>query len=186
MTKITEQLRLKNKTYLMPFQKGIIMTNTAVQLLFRDLQTRFQFSYLLTYPLNQDVLEHFFSVIRAKGGLHDHPDAIEFKYRLRDYLLGKKRSNPKPWKQTNLCDCQSGRGYRYHLTLNRGNKPTFVTANLAEVIDITVSTPRLASWVKQWRVSDEPSLSDHRYVRFNIEVPQISIIRYHRYELNPF
>ncbi|KAK9695949.1 Endonuclease-reverse transcriptase [Popillia japonica] len=58
------------------------------------------------------------------------------------------------------------------VTLNRGNKPTFVTANRAEVVDITVSTPRLASWVKQWRVSDEPSLTDHRYVTFNIEVPQ--------------
>ncbi|KAK9717534.1 Endonuclease-reverse transcriptase [Popillia japonica] len=49
-------------------------------------------------------------------------------------------------------------------TLNRGNKPTFETASRAEVIDITVSTPRLAMWVKQWHVSGEPSLSDHRYV----------------------
>lgn len=24
-----------------------------------------------------------------KGGLHDHPDSVEFKYRLRDYILGK-------------------------------------------------------------------------------------------------
>ncbi|KAK9731375.1 Endonuclease-reverse transcriptase [Popillia japonica] len=59
-------------------------------------------------------------------------------------------------------------------TLNRGNKPTFETASRAEVIDITVSTPRLAMWVKQWHVSDEPSLSDHRYVRFDIELPQVS------------
>ncbi|KAK9686849.1 hypothetical protein QE152_g36894 [Popillia japonica] len=40
-------------------------------------------------------------------------------------------------------------------------EPTFETASRAEVIDITVSTPRLAMWVKQWHVSDEPSLSDH-------------------------
>ncbi|KAK9745978.1 hypothetical protein QE152_g6454 [Popillia japonica] len=68
------------------------------------------------------------------------------------------------------------------VTLNRGNKRTFVTANTAEVIDITVSKPRLASWVKQWRVSDEPSLSDHRYVIFDIEVPQVCNMIVHTYK----
>lgn len=33
-----------------------------------------------------------------------------------------------------------------------------------EVIDITVCTPRLAMSVKQWHVSNKPSLSDHRYM----------------------
>lgn len=65
------------------------MTNTALPLLFQDLQRKFQLSYVLTYRLNQDALEHFFGVIRAKGGLHDHPDALEFKYRMRDYIIGK-------------------------------------------------------------------------------------------------
>ncbi|GJQ68737.1 hypothetical protein Trydic_g17269 [Trypoxylus dichotomus] len=61
------------------------------------------------------------------------------------------------------------------VTLNRGNKPTFVTVSRAEVIDVTVCTPRFARWVKQWHVSDEPSLSDHRYIRFDIELPQVNI-----------
>ncbi|GJQ67895.1 hypothetical protein Trydic_g16655 [Trypoxylus dichotomus] len=60
------------------------------------------------------------------------------------------------------------------VTLNRGNKPTFVTVSRAEVIDVTVCTPRFARWVKQWHVSDEPSLSDHRYIRFDIELPQVN------------
>lgn len=54
-----------------------------------DLQRRFNTKYILTRRLNQDVLENFFGVIRAKGGLHDHPNALEFKYRLRSYVMGK-------------------------------------------------------------------------------------------------
>ncbi|GJQ79071.1 hypothetical protein Trydic_g5327 [Trypoxylus dichotomus] len=64
------------------------------------------------------------------------------------------------------------------VTLNRGNKPTFVTVSRAEVIDVTVCRPRFARWVKQWHVSDEPSLSDHRYIRFDIELPQVSKMSY--------
>lgn len=51
--------------------------------------SRYNLKYILTYRLNQDVLENFFGVIRAKGGLHDHPDQLEFKYRLRSYILGR-------------------------------------------------------------------------------------------------
>lgn len=53
-----------------------------------ELKNRFNIEYVLTYRLNQDVLENFFGVIRSKGGLHDHPDRQEFKYRLRSYILG--------------------------------------------------------------------------------------------------
>lgn len=31
----------------------------------------------------------FFGIIRAKGGLYDHPDQLEFMYRLRSYVLGR-------------------------------------------------------------------------------------------------
>ncbi|GJQ67150.1 hypothetical protein Trydic_g8064 [Trypoxylus dichotomus] len=64
------------------------------------------------------------------------------------------------------------------VTLNRENKPTFVTVSRAGVIDVTVFTLRFAKWVKQWHVSDEPSLSDHRYIRFDIELPQVSKMSY--------
>lgn len=30
-----------------------------------------------------------FGIIRSKGGLHDHPNPLEFKYRFRSYILGK-------------------------------------------------------------------------------------------------
>lgn len=41
----------------------------------------------------ENVLENFFGVIRARGGLHDHPDALQFKYRLRSYILGKNEGS---------------------------------------------------------------------------------------------
>lgn len=65
------------------------MSNNALQLLLPDLKRRFHADFILTRRLNQDVLENFFGVIRAKGGLHDHPNALEFKFRLRSYILGK-------------------------------------------------------------------------------------------------
>lgn len=68
------------------------MTNNAVKFLYEDLKCHFpDLKYILTYRLNQDVLENFFGIIRSKGGLHDHPDCLEFKYRLRSYILGKNQ-----------------------------------------------------------------------------------------------
>lgn len=55
--------------------------------LLADLKKNYNLEYILTYRLNQDVLENTFGVIRAKGGLHDHPDQLEFMYRLRSYIL---------------------------------------------------------------------------------------------------
>lgn len=57
-------------------------------MLHMELKSRYNIEYVLTYRLNQDVLENFFGIIRSKGGLHDHPDRQEFKYRLRSYILG--------------------------------------------------------------------------------------------------
>ncbi|KAL1487917.1 hypothetical protein ABEB36_015302 [Hypothenemus hampei] len=93
MSNTIENLRVKGRRCLLPFQKGIIMTNTSLKLLHDDLKTRFSTQYLLTYRLNQDVLENFFGAIRTKGGLHDHPDALQFKYRLRSYMLGRNEGS---------------------------------------------------------------------------------------------
>ncbi|PNF15011.1 hypothetical protein B7P43_G17795 [Cryptotermes secundus] len=61
--------------------------------------------------------------------------------------------------------------------LNHGNEPTFVVCNRKEVIDLTLGTNKIENLVSNWHVSDEPYLSDHRYICFkirNITVDQIT------------
>jgi hypothetical protein len=52
--------------------------------------------------------------------------------------------------------------------LNRSNKPALVAHNRKEVIDLTLWTNNIGDLVSNWHVSDEPSLSDHRYICFQI------------------
>lgn len=57
--------------------------------------------------------------------------------------------------------------------LNRGNKPTFVIKNRQEVIDITTSTPGLADQISNWHVSDDLSVSDHKWIRFDVTADEV-------------
>jgi hypothetical protein len=50
--------------------------------------------------------------------------------------------------------------------LNKGNEPAFVISNRKEVIDLTLETDKIGDLVTNWHVSDEISLSDHRYLVF--------------------
>jgi hypothetical protein len=52
--------------------------------------------------------------------------------------------------------------------LNRDNEPTFVVHNRKEVIDLALGTNKIGDLVSNWHVSDEPSLSAHRYICFQI------------------
>jgi hypothetical protein len=47
---------------------------------------------------------------------------------------------------------------------NHGNEPTFVVCNMKEVIDLTLGSNKIVNLVSNWHVSDELSLSDHRYI----------------------
>ena len=61
--------------------------------------------------------------------------------------------------------------------LNYGNEPTFVVCNRKEVIDLTLGTNNIGNLVSNCHVSDEPSLLDHRYIRFqigNITIQQVT------------
>jgi hypothetical protein len=53
-------------------------------------------------------------------------------------------------------------------TMNRGNRPTFVTTNRQRVIDITIATFYAGNLIKDWHVTEEGSCSDHRYIRFTV------------------
>lgn len=93
--KETNKLPLHTNTTLnvkqtnLPFQIGILISIKSLKLLYEDLKAEFNIKYLLTYHLNQDPLEGFFSIIRSIGGLHDHPSPLQFKFRLRNYILGR-------------------------------------------------------------------------------------------------
>ena len=54
------------------------------------------------------------------------------------------------------------------IVLNEGKEPTFCNSIRQDVIDITFSNRSICNAVSDWRVSDEPSLSDHRYITFEV------------------
>jgi hypothetical protein len=61
--------------------------------------------------------------------------------------------------------------------LNRGNEHTFVTCNRKKVNDQTLGTNKIVNLVCNWHVSHEPSISDHRYLHFqigNISINQVT------------
>ena len=69
--------------------------------------------------------------------------------------------------------CKLVKGSAYFPTdlniLNRGTIPTFRYSVREEVIDITLCTRSIRDKVKKWRVSDEPSLSDHMQKLYELE-----------------
>ena len=58
---------------------------------------------------------------------------------------------------------------KFHI-MNRGDKPTFVVKNRSEVIDLTLASAGIAGRLKGWHVSDIPSLSDHQWIRWEMEM----------------
>lgn len=78
----------KKKTIL-PFQRGILQNEASLNGLREYMRQETGNDYVYTRNLNQDPIECYFGTIRARGGgLHDHPDPIEFKNRVRALLLG--------------------------------------------------------------------------------------------------
>ena len=52
--------------------------------------------------------------------------------------------------------------------LNRGSAPTFRTSRASSTIDISFSSSSVQHLCTDWRIHNEPSLSDHVAIRFNI------------------
>lgn len=94
MSDLMKKLRVGSNRSLLPFQKGIIVSNSSLTQLLPYLQEKynkpdFKISYIFTNRLCQDVLENFFSYIRGMGCGYDKLSALQFKYRMRWYVLGK-------------------------------------------------------------------------------------------------
>lgn len=89
-----QTMRKRGKTKnpaLLPFQKGLMLNCKALPVLHETLQEMFPAEEILipTMYINQDALERFFGVIRAMGHTYTSPTALEFKYRMRKYLILK-------------------------------------------------------------------------------------------------
>lgn len=69
-------------------QKGHLVY-TSLQNLYEYLHEKYNLEYILTRRLNQDALENFFSQLRTRGGLNDHPTPLNALYRIRMMILGK-------------------------------------------------------------------------------------------------
>lgn len=95
MQTFVEAMRIGTHKSLLPFQKGMIVSIASLKGLYHHLRSKYNnpsmtFEYLITSRLNQDVLENFFSFIRSSSGAYDHPSALDFKYRVRRYILGRQ------------------------------------------------------------------------------------------------
>lgn len=82
-------MRANSKNNLQVFQSSMLASINALKLLRADMERDFNMSYILTHRLNQDCLENFFSQIRSRGGLYDHPTPLNAFYRIRMIILGK-------------------------------------------------------------------------------------------------
>ncbi|XP_049306182.1 uncharacterized protein LOC125776693 [Bactrocera dorsalis] len=51
----------------------------------------------------------------------------------------------------------------------RGNSPTFETAGRKEVLDLTLASHGIAPLISNWRVLEEHSFSDYRYIGFSLD-----------------
>lgn len=50
--------------------------------------------------------------------------------------------------------------------LNRGTAPTFCNGRHQSVIDVTIASQAISALITKWRVSEELTLSDHKYIEF--------------------
>lgn len=82
MNDLIFNMRVHGKKSLMPFQKGILMSNNSLRNLYSDVNEMYGIKYIITRVLNQDVLENCFSYLRGMGAANTHPTPLGFRYRL--------------------------------------------------------------------------------------------------------
>lgn len=99
MNTFIKEMRAGSRKSLMPFQKGILLSNQSLMQLLPFLRSKFkiddstEIQYILTRLLDQDILENFFAHLRSMGGTYDHPTPVEITNRLKWYILGRNADN---------------------------------------------------------------------------------------------
>uniref|UniRef100_A0A182HYC2 Transposase n=1 Tax=Anopheles arabiensis TaxID=7173 RepID=A0A182HYC2_ANOAR len=89
MYELISNMTALNKTSMQTFQKSILMHITSLKMLYKDMQKKHQVDFISTHKLNQDILENFFSQLRQKGGVYDHPSPLSCLHRIRMIVIGK-------------------------------------------------------------------------------------------------
>jgi len=121
--KLIYSMRCQDKNVLLTFQKGILISNKSTQEHFKHLNKKYNISYILTHRLNQDSLESFFSLIKSRGGLNDHPIPLNAMYRIRIIVLGK---NPGVVQAKQNIEIQN----------DQSNSEKYLVANVMATVDI--------------------------------------------------
>lgn len=88
------EMKVKGHKNLLPFQKDVLLDNISLQQLLPYLQetyitVHFHVMYVMTNRLTQDCLENLFFYLRAMGATNNQLSALNLRYRLRWYILGK-------------------------------------------------------------------------------------------------
>lgn len=72
MEELISSMRVHRKKFLLPFQKGILMSISSVRGLYEEIKNEGK-NFLLTSHCNSDPTENLFSCIRTMGVSNDHP-----------------------------------------------------------------------------------------------------------------
>ena len=54
------------------------------------------------------------------------------------------------------------------IPMNIGNKPTFYNYRRSEVLDVTMANRKAINYIEDWKVLDDTTFSDHKYISFKI------------------
>ena len=101
---LMEKSIVSSKKSLLPFQKGIVISSKSMISLFKDLKDRYDISYIITRRMNQNVIEHFFGIVRQMNRTFDHPCPVCFQQRMKNFILCRKNVLLSVNPNTNFTD----------------------------------------------------------------------------------
>ena len=108
MIEMMKSSRVGKFRKLLPFQIGVIISSKSIQSLYLELTELYSIRYILTRRLNQDVIEHSFGIIRQMGHGYVHINPVNFKCRLKSYILGRTNIIISRHQNTKLADNLKG------------------------------------------------------------------------------
>ena len=78
------------------WQHGLVKLCNGIQMMFKDLQSKYQIEDMKTAKVNQDALENLFGVLAFMSGNGRNFGALDFRRLLRNYILGGGNVVPIP------------------------------------------------------------------------------------------